>query len=178
LNSKNKKNIYKEIFSYILVAIIGALLAVMLRIFVIEPYIVPTSSMSPTLVIGDKVIVNKIAYKFKDIQRGDVIALHSPFDEKYLVKRIIGIPHDEISFSEQNGIYINGEIFDEPYLPEDLYPSYENDYIIIGEEEYFVMGDNRNNSSDSRLFGTIKYSDIFGEVIFIYGPVSRIGRIN
>jgi len=178
LNSKNKKSIFREFLGYLIVAAIAALFAVLLRIFIIEPYIVPTPSMAPTLIVGDRVIVNKIAFRFSDIKRGDLIAFNSPFEEKYLVKRIIALPGDEISFTESGEIYINGEKLEEPYLPEDIYPSYRNESFILNEDNFFVMGDNRNNSSDSRVFGPIDKSAIFGEVILIYGPFSRIGRIH
>lgn len=178
MNSKNKKSIFRELLGYLIVAAIAALFAVLLRIFIIEPYIVPTPSMAPTLIVGDRVIVNKIAFKFSDIQRGDLIAFNSPFEEKYLVKRVIALPGDEVSFTESGEIYINGEQLEESYLPEDNYPSYKNEGFILNEDNFFVMGDNRNNSSDSRVFGPIDKSAIFGEVIFIYGPFSRIGRIH
>jgi len=178
LNSKNKKSIFREFLGYLIVAAIAAVFAVLLRIFIIEPYVVPTPSMAPTLVVGDRVIVNKIAFKFSGMQRGDLIAFNSPFEEKYLVKRIIALPGDKISFTQSGVIYINGDKLEEYYLPEDIYPSYKNESFILDEDSFFVMGDNRNNSSDSRVFGPIDKSAIFGKVIFIYGPFSRIGRVH
>jgi len=178
LNSKNKKSIFREFLGYLLVAVIAALFAVLLRIFVIEPYIVPTPSMAPTLIVGDRVIVNKVAYKFNTIHRGDIIAFFSPLEEKYLVKRVVALPGEEVSMTGEGDIYINGEVLSEPYLPEDIYASYEDNSFIIKKDEYFVMGDNRNNSSDSRVFGPISSFRVFGKVFFIYGPISRIGRIH
>lgn len=175
---KNKKNIFKEFLGYLIVAVIAALFAVTLRIFVIEPYIVPTPSMAPTLLVGDRVIVNKLEYKFRDISRGDIIALNSPVENKFLVKRVIGMPGEELLLNNDGSIYINGDILNESYIPEDSGFSYGNESYKLGADEYFVMGDNRNNSSDSRVFGAINISRIFGKVFFIYGPISRIGRIN
>ncbi len=173
---KNKKNIFKELLGYIIVAVIAALISITLRIFVIEPFIVPTPSMSPTLLVGDKVIVNKLEYKFKTVKRGDIIAIYSPLEKKNLVKRVIGLPDEMISFSEDDFVYIDGNKLQESYLPASMVPAYEIKSYKIGSNEYFVMGDNRNNSADSRVFGPISIESIFGRVIFIYGPFSRAGK--
>jgi signal peptidase I len=173
---KNKKNIFKELLGYIIVAAIAAVISITLRIFVIEPFIVPTPSMSPTLLVGDKVIVNKLEYKFKPIKRGDIVAIYSPIEKKNLVKRVIGLSGETISFSEDDFVYIDGNKLAEPYLPESVIPAYEAESYKIGSNEFFVMGDNRNNSADSRVFGPVSIDKIFGKVIFIYGPLSRAGK--
>jgi len=173
---KNKKNIFKELLGYIIVAAIAAIISVTLRIFVIEPFIVPTPSMSPTLLVGDKVIVNKLEYKFTDVKRGDIVAIYSPLEKKNLVKRVIGLSGETISFSEDDFVYIDGNKLSEPYLPESAIPAYEMEAYKLGSNEFFVMGDNRNNSADSRVFGPISMDKIFGKVIFIYGPFSRAGN--
>jgi len=95
---KNKKNIFRELLGYIIVAAIAAVISISLRIFVIEPYIVPSPSMSPTLLVGDKVIVSKLEYKFTPVERGDIVAIYSPLEKKNLVKRVIGLPGDELRF--------------------------------------------------------------------------------
>jgi len=173
---KNKKNIFKELLGYFIVAAIAAVISITLRIFVIEPFIVPTPSMSPTLLVGDKVIVNKLEYKFKSVKRGDIVAIYSPLEKKNLVKRVIGLSGETISFSEDDFVYIDGNKLSEPYLPESVIPAYEVKTYKIGENEFFVMGDNRNNSADSRVFGPISIDKIFGRVIFIYGPFSRASK--
>ena len=176
LNLKSKKSIFKEFIGYFIVTIIAAVFSITLRIFVIEPYIVPTPSMAPTLLVGDRVIVNKIEYKIKQVKRGDIIAVYSPVEKKNLTKRVIGLENEEIRLSSDGHIYINGNLLDEPYLPEDTIFSYEDKTYKIGDNQYFLMGDNRNNSSDSRVFGPVSLDKIFGKVIFIYGPFSRIGN--
>jgi signal peptidase I len=173
---KNKKNIFKELHGYIIVEVIAAVISITLRIFVIEPFIVPTPSMSPTLLVGDKVIVNKLEYKFKPVKRGDIVAIYSPLEKKNLVKRVIGLSGETISFSEDDFVYIDGNKLSEPYLPESIIPAYEVKTYKIGSNEFFVMGDNRNNSADSRVFGPITMEKIFGKVIFIYGPFSRASK--
>ncbi len=172
---KNKKNIFKELLGYLIVAVIAAVFSILLRIFIIEPYIVPTPSMSPTLLIGDRVIVNKLEYKFYDIERGDIVAIISPIENKNLVKRVVALPGEEVTLSEDGRIYIDGKLLQEDYLPSDFLAGYDDSEYLVADNQFFVMGDNRNNSADSRVFGPVTPDEIFGKVIFIYRPVSRMG---
>jgi signal peptidase I len=176
LNSKDKKNIFRELLGYFIVAIIAAIFSIALRIFIIEPYIVPTPSMTPTLLISDKVIVYKLEYKLKTIKRGDIIAFYSPLEKKNLVKRVIGLENEEITLTRSGDVLINGKKLSESYLPDNFAVSYEDKSYKINKNELFVMGDNRNNSADSRVFGPLSLDQVFGKVIFIYGPFSRIGK--
>jgi len=176
LNSKDKKNKFKEFLGYIIVAIIAAVFSITLRIFIIEPYIVPTPSMTPTLLVSDKVIVYKLEYRLKPVRRGDIIAFYSPLEKKNLVKRAIGLENEEITLTRSGDVLINGKKISEPYLPDNVVASYEDKSYRINENELFVMGDNRNNSADSRVFGSISLDKVFGKIIFIYGPFSRFGK--
>lgn len=173
---KNKKHIFKEFLGYLIIAIIAALFSITLRVFIIEPFIVPTPSMAPTLQIGDKVIVNKLEYKIHTIKRGDIVVFHSPAEKKDLVKRAIAFEGEEITLNKNGDIFIDGKKLSEPYLPKDIITSYEDQKFKIGKNQLFVMGDNRNNSADSRVFGPISLDQIFGKVIFIYGPLNRIRK--
>ncbi len=175
---KNKKNIFKELLGYIIVAAIAAVISITLRIFVIEPFIVPTPSMSPTLLVGDKVIVNKLEYKFTSVKRGDIVAIYSPLEKKNLVKRVIGLSGETISFSEDDFVYIDGNKLSEPYLPESVIPAYEVKSYELGSTVFFVMGVKRSNSGVSRVVGPRAIDKIFGKVIFIYGPLSRASKPN
>ncbi|MEA2016449.1 MAG: signal peptidase I [Actinomycetota bacterium] len=168
-----KKKIFKEFFIYALVVLAAVVSATLIRVFVIEPFIVPTPSMEPSLRVGDKVLVNKLSYKFTSVQRGDIIAFHSLIEEKELVKRVIAAPGDEITLTSEGEIYINGEKINEEYLPAGQDFSYINQTVDIEDDEVFVMGDNRKNSLDSRFFGAIPQKDIFGKFIVIYWPPSR-----
>jgi signal peptidase I len=172
VNTKNKK-ILKEFLVYAIIILAAVISATSIRIFIFEPFIVPTPSMEPKLEIGDKVIINKLAYKLGPIKRGDIAAFHSPIEEKDLVKRVIAIGGDEITLTSEGEIFINGEKITEDYLPEDQNIFYINQTVIINEGEVFVMGDNRNNSFDSRFFGTIPENDVFGKFVIIYWPPSR-----
>jgi len=172
VNTKNKK-ILKEFLVYVIIILAAVISATSIRIFIFEPFIVPTPSMEPKLEIGDKVIINKLAYKFGPIKRGDIVAFHSPIEEKDLVKRVIAVEGDEITLTSEGEIFINGEKITEDYLPEDQNIFYINQTVVIDKGEIFVMGDNRNNSFDSRFFGTIPESDVFGKFVIIYWPPSR-----
>ncbi|MCJ7472046.1 MAG: signal peptidase I [Actinobacteria bacterium] len=173
-NSGKAKKITREVIGYLIAIISAVVIAVLIRTFIFEPFIVPTPSMEPTLMVGDKVIINKLSYNFTDVERGDIIAFHSPIEEnKELVKRAIAVEGDEISLTSEGEIFINGERLDEDYLPGEQDIKYLNQEITVGQDEVFVMGDNRNNSFDSRFFGNISEDRIFGEFVIIYWPPSR-----
>jgi signal peptidase I len=168
-----KRKIFKEFLIYFVIILAAVVSATLIRIYILEPFIVPTPSMEPNLEVGDKVIINKLAYKFGSVKRGDIIAFHSPIEKKDLVKRAIAIEGDEITLTTEGEIFINGEKIVEDYLPSDQDIFYINQTVVVGENELFVMGDNRNNSFDSRFFGTIPEDDVFGEFVIIYWPPSR-----
>ena len=137
---------------------------------------VESISMQPTLYAGDYVIVNKIAYKFSAPKRGDVIVFRFPPDpnrEPY-IKRIIGLPGDHIHI-EAGKVYINGTLLIEPYLRVKTERGGDWD---VPEDSLFVMGDNRNNSSDSRAWGMVPEENIIGRAILIYWPPDQWGVLS
>jgi len=172
-----KEKIFKEILSYLLVIMGAAAFSISVRIFIFEPFTIPTPSMVPTLQIGDKFIVSKLAFKIKPIKRGDLIVFHSSIG-KDLVKRVIAVEDDEITLTDSGDIYINGEKINEEYILNDYNISYMNETIVVEKGKVFVMGDNRNNSYDSRYLGSISKEDVFGEVVFIYLPLTRFGKVS
>jgi signal peptidase I len=172
VNTRDRK-ILKEFLVYFVIVLAAVISATLIRIFIFEPFIVPTPSMEPKLEVGDKVIINKLAYKFGHVKRGDIVAFHSPIEKKDLVKRVIAVEGDEITLTSEGEIFINGEKIVENYLPADQNIYYINQTVDVGENEVFVMGDNRNDSFDSRFFGTIPENDIFGKFVMIYWPPSR-----
>jgi len=167
---------FREFLGYLIVAIIAAVFSIIIRIFVIEPFIVPSPSMAPTLLVNDKVLVNKLTYSFSDIENGDIIAFYSNIDQdKGITKRVLAVGNQKVHLDTDGNVYIDGELIEEPYLPDNIIENYQDFTIILEDDELFVMGDNRNNSSDSRFFGPISENDVFGKVVFIYGPINRIG---
>lgn len=187
------KRILKEILStsiYLLVVLIATYLFIH---FVAQRTIVKGSSMEPTLVgtdandpdkVGDNLIVDKLSFRFRDPERFEIIVFPYKLDEnQLLIKRIIGLPGETVEIREDGFIYIDGEKLYEGYGKEiiDLNHLGTVEYpITLGKDEYFVMGDNRNNSSDSRypMVGNIKKDDIVGRAFYRIWPFSKIGKIN
>jgi signal peptidase I len=163
--------------SIIGIAVVAALL---LRAFVIQPYFIPSGSMETTLLIGDKVLVNKLAYDFHPVHRGDVVVFNKlPNDDdpgvQVLIKRVIGLPGETISASGGQ-IYINGKYLPEPWLPKGTITA-NFSATPIPANCYFMMGDNRGDSADSRVFGCVPRSYIIGRAFVIVWPVSQIGTL-
>lgn len=171
----------KEMIST-LVYLLGVLCLTWLVItFVGQRTEVDGSSMEPMLSNGDNLIVDKITYRFRDPQRYDIIVFPFKYQENtYYIKRIIGLPGETVQIDEQGNIYIDGEVLPENYGREIIRPDtvgIATNPIVLGEEEYFVMGDNRNNSTDSRteIVGNIKREDIIGRAWVRIWPLNKIG---
>lgn len=132
------------------------------------------SSMEPTLHSGEFVIVNKIAYKIGLPKRGDIIVFHFPRDpEQEYIKRVIGLPGDQVSINDGK-LYVNNQAIDEPYIA--ARPAYPGNWEVP-EGQLFVLGDNRNNSSDSHNWGTVPIDYVIGRAIFVYWPPEQWGII-
>jgi len=160
----------KKFFLEILEIVIILAFLLPIRIFLFEPFFVKGSSMEPNYYSFDYLIVDKISYQFTEPKRGDVVVFHPPFDNKvYYIKRIIGLPGERVVIKDSK-IFIyskenpQGKELKEPYLQEH-YTSGNKD-ITLNEKEYFVLGDNREVSSDSRSWGPVKRERIIGKVIF------------
>ena len=168
--------IKKILLNEIVLAIIFALL---LKAYVMDSRYVPSSSMHPTLQVKDRLLVNKLSYKFSNMQRGDIIIFQPPpsVDSKYdYVKRLIAVPGDIVEVT--NGIlYINGEPMEEEYINE--LPNYEFPATQVPENNLFVLGDNRNYSYDSHLWiDWLEMDAVKGKVFYRYWPFSRLGTVN
>jgi signal peptidase I len=131
-------------------------------------------SMENTLHPGNAVLVNRLAYRFGLPERGDIIVFDPPFEspEPY-IKRVIGLPGDEISIRDGT-VFVNGSALSEPYLREQ--PAARGTWMVP-EESVFVMGDNRNNSSDSRNWGPVPDENIIGRAVFVYWPLDEMGSL-
>ena len=177
---RNKRR--RALVEWGVILVVALLAALLLRTFVIQPYFIPSASMEPTLMVGDKVLDNKLSYDLHPIHRGDVIVFKKPPDDntpgiKDLIKRVIGLPGETIA--GRNGqIYINGKLLNEPWLPKvDRDTTSTFGPVQIPAGEYFVMGDNRADSSDSRVFGPITKSLVVGRAFIKVWPPSRIGTL-
>lgn len=158
--------------------LIGAVVvALVVRTYLLQAFSIPSSSMESTLEVSDRLLVNKLSYQFGDIERGDIVvffkpeSLVSPYDD--LIKRVIGLPGDVVE-GQGNQVFVNGEALDEPYLDGDVVIR-DFDPVQVPEDHVFVMGDNRSNSADSRVFGPIAIDQIEGEAFVRYWPLNRLG---
>lgn len=167
----------KSVFwDWVQIIIIAAILALVIRTFLFQPFYIPSGSMEPTLQVGDKIIVNKLTTRFKEPERGQIVVFKFPYDPSQdFVKRIIGLPGETVEIRDSQ-VYINGEPLEEEYLPEGLvYPDFPP--VTVPEDSYFVLGDNRNNSQDSRTWGPLPREFVIGQVMVIYWPLDRIGIV-
>lgn len=160
--------------------------AFIVRSFILAPIVVDGPSMLPTLHNGDRVIVNKLVYHVREPERFDVVVFHAPA-QKDFIKRVIGLPGEHVEVRD-NELYIDGERVEEPFLNEkkeqiESYQTLTNDFTleelpggheVIPEGHVFVLGDNRSNSTDSRMIGVVSIDDIVGKASLIYWPLERI----
>lgn len=182
--AKVKKNEFWELVKVIAVALI---LAMLLRYFLLTPIVVDGSSMMPTLHDSDKMLVNKLTYKFREPERFDIVVFHAPEGKDY-IKRVIGLPGDRIEYKNDT-LYVNGIPYEEPYLEE-----YKNElidgplaepftleevtgYETVPEGHLFVMGDNRRYSKDSRHIGCIPIDEVIGTTRLVIWPLKNIRMV-
>lgn len=161
--------------------VFGAIFA-LIYLFVAQPHKVSGNSMIPTFKNGDYILTDKLTYRFSEPKHGDIIVLKNPRDESQdFIKRIIVVPSDEIKIENSN-IFVNGEKISEEYLPITTSTKAGNFLteglpVKAGANQYFVMGDNREHSSDSREWGAVTKEEIVGKVIFRYWPLQSFGLI-
>ncbi len=172
----------------IVVVVLAA--TVLLRTFVVQSYYIPSGSMLPTLQVGDRIIVDKLSYRFSDPKRGDIVVFSRPPLEGQaypdLVKRVVGLPGETIS-SSGGRLTIDGKVLNEPWLPPgpqayttslqevDPHPRFDlPGPVKIPPGEYYVMGDNRTDSEDSRFFGPIRKSLIVGRAVAVVWPFGQM----
>ena len=175
------KSFWREIVGDLIFLLVVFALTLLFVKFVAQRTVVVGSSMAPTLMDGDNLVVDKISYHFREPERFDIIVF--PFDiteETYYIKRIIGLPGETVRIDDNGNIYINEVLLEESYGAEVILdPGIAYGGITLGDDQYFVMGDNRNHSSDSRTVavGLIERERLLGRAIFKIYPFSSFGRI-
>lgn len=165
----------KEILGFALITIA---IVLPVRLFIAEPYIVSGSSMEPTFYTNDYLIVDRISLRFTDVKRGEVLILRHPQRKgEYLIKRVIGLPGDTVSMKDNkitisNSSNKDGFDLDQSYIENKATGSFST---VLGNDQYFVLGDNRPRSADSRIWGNFSKADIVGRPLIRLIPVTEIG---
>ena len=160
------------ILEYAKSIIVALLLALLIITFIVQAFYIPSGSMRPTLEVGDRIFVNKFIYRFKEPERFNIIVFKYPVEPKRkFIKRLIGVGGDKIEII--NGtVYVNDKVINEGYL---LTPGFGNyGPIVVPKDNYFVLGDNRNNSEDSRFWGFVPKKNVVGQAMLVFWPLNHI----
>lgn len=158
---------------------LSVVLAVLVILFVYQPVKVEGTSMMPTLVDQERIFINKFVYRFglADIGRADTVVFWFPQDtSKSYIKRVIGIPGDTVEV-RSGTVYVNGKALDEPYVPEEFRDHVSMAPRTVEPGHYFVLGDHRSSSNDSRTWWTVPREFIYGKAVFVYWPLDRMGLL-
>ncbi|MBZ5662042.1 MAG: signal peptidase I [Acidobacteriia bacterium] len=157
--------------------VIALSLAVVIIIFFYQPVKVEGTSMTPLISDQERIFINKFVYRFEPIARGDVVVFWYPLDRsKSFIKRVVGLPGDTVEIREGQ-VFVNGKYLPEPYVPPESADMNNFSPTRIPKGEYFVMGDHRISSNDSRIFGPVPRNFIYGKAVFAYWPVDHFGSI-
>jgi signal peptidase I len=157
--------------------VISAAVSILIITFLYQPVRVEGTSMLPRLEDHDRLFINKFVYHISAIHRGDVVVFHYPRDpEKSYIKRVIGLPGDRISI-DRGRVYLNGKPLRESYVPEEYRDVRSMAETIVPEDAYFMMGDHRSISSDSREFGPVDRDLVYGKAVFVYWPTKDAGVV-
>ena len=158
---------------------VSVLIAVVVILFLYQPVRVEGTSMMPSLVDQERIFINKFAYRFgiSDISRGDTVVFWFPGDpSKSFIKRVIGVPGDKVEVTDGK-VSVNQSMLDEPYVPEAYRDHVSTPLRVVPQGEYFVLGDHRSSSNDSRMWGTVPRHYIYGKAAFVYWPLERMGLL-
>jgi signal peptidase I len=185
---RRRSSTSRTALEYLILAVVAVTVALLIQAFLVKPYRIPSPSMEDTLLVGDRVLADRISWRFSDPQRGDIVVFHPPEPGPVLIKRIIGLPGETLSLRD-GAVYVDGERLAEPYVrredgaaePTEPFSTgrlwnLEQGYTVPADS-YFMMGDNRTDSTDSRDFGPIARDQLVGRAFARYWPVSRIGGL-
>lgn len=161
------------IIEVVVIVVAAFAIAMLVQAFLVKPFSIPSGSMEPTIAIGDRVLVDRLIYHFRDPKTGDVVVFSSSIPgEGHLIKRVVAVGGDTVEV-KAGALYVNGVRQHEKYLlDQNIQGSFALMRVPAGS--YFMMGDNRNDSADSRVFGPVPKSAILGEAFAIYWPITRL----
>ncbi len=178
-----KEDFMREVKEWAQSIVIALILTLIIRTYVVQAFKIPSGSMRPTLIEGDKLFVNKYIYRFKPMQRGDIIVFKYPGEpKKDFIKRLVGFEGETVEIRDGK-ILVNDKVLDDPktfgkvyYYNHDPFGG-PSEKIKIPKESYYVLGDNSANSTDSRFWGFVPKKNIIGKAIFRWWPLQRIGKL-
>ncbi|GAB6153979.1 signal peptidase I [Desulfosporosinus burensis] len=168
---------FKNLLEWLGIIAFAFFLFITIRTFLLDTRIVPTASMLPTIQLQDRLIVDKLLFKFSYIERGDVVVFRAPpssGEKDDLLKRVIGLPGEEIEVKD-GIVLVNGDALEENYLQEK--PNYQYNSVRVPPDSYFVLGDNRRSSNDSHMWGFVPKQNIEGKVWIRYWPLNSFGTL-
>ncbi len=175
------KNFFKYVFELVKVVVISLAIIIPIRYYLIQPFYVKGASMEPNFYDKEYLIIDEISYRFHEPARGDIVVFRYPRNpEEYFIKRVIGLPGEKIQIKDGQVYVYNKEHPDgfklaETYLPEDLKTyGLNEDEVSLSQSEYYVLGDNRNSSKDSRSFGPVDKKFVTGRVLLRGWPFNRV----
>jgi signal peptidase I len=158
--------------------LISAAASLLIITFLYQPVRVEGTSMLPRLEDQDRLFINKFVYRFSAIERGDVVVFHYPRNPQVsYIKRIVALPGDSFRI-DRGQVFVNNRSVSEPYVPEEYRDTRSYETIVVPQGEYFVLGDHRSIASDSRDFGPVKRSLIYGKATFVYWPEQDVGVVH
>lgn len=179
IETDSKPSALRTVVEWLVIAGGALLVALVIKTFLLQAFYIPSESMTPTLKVNDRVLVNKLSYDLHPIHRGDIVVFKNPPNQgsvtKDLIKRVIGLPGETVEFRDDH-VLINGKVLNEPYLKGDVLTEADGPVAkaTLGKNQYFVMGDNRPNSHDSRFFGPIPKSLVIGRAFVRVWPVTDL----
>ncbi|SRR6266851_2548305 len=157
----------------------SVVLAFILIVFIYQPVKVEGTSMMPALTDQERIFINKFTYRFGSgqIERGDMVVFLFPLDKsKSYIKRVIGLPGDVVEI-DNGAVIVNGQPLEEAYVPEEYRDRQSLSPTAVPPDSYFVLGDHRSSSNDSRAWGTVERKYIYGKAVFVYWPLDKMGRV-
>ena len=157
--------------------VVSLALSAFVIIFLYQPVKVEGTSMWPGLEDQERLFINKFVYHLEPIERGDIVVFHYPRDpSKSYIKRVIGTAGDHVRIVDGT-VFVNGVALSEPYVPEDYGDTRSMHEVVVPADSYFVLGDHRSMSNDSREFGAVERKYIYGKAVFVYWPMEKLGRL-
>ena len=175
--SANTRRAFIETRYWLRDVVLSILLAIIVIVFLYQPVQVEGTSMMPRLANHERIFINKFVYRFEPIRRGDIVVFWYPLDPaKSYIKRVVGLPGEWVSIRDGH-VLVNGKPLAEPYVPSGYLDHQTYPPVRVDSDHYYVLGDHRDASNDSRVWGTVERRYIYGKAVFVYWPFSEVGPL-